>query len=208
MAHELPDLPYAYDALEPHVDAMTMEIHHGKHHNTYVTKLNAALEKHSELADKPVEELIAQIGALPSDIQTAVRNNGGGHANHAMFWQLMSPNGGGTPGGALGDAIGQAFGDFATFQEQFKNAALGRFGSGWAWLIVDDAGQLAITDTPNQDTPLMRDTAPKAGTPILGVDVWEHAYYLKYQNRRPDYVDAWWNVVNWDEVARRFDAAK
>ena len=208
MAHELPDLPYAHDALEPHIDATTMEIHHSKHHNTYVTKLNGALEKHPELADRPVEELIAEIGALPGGIQTAVRNNGGGHANHAMFWQLMSPKGGGEPGGALGDAIGQTFGDFATFQEQFKNAALGRFGSGWAWLIVDDSGQLQITDTPNQDSPLMRDLAPTPGTPILGVDVWEHAYYLKYQNRRPDYVDAWWEVVNWDEVARRFEAAK
>ena len=208
MAHQLPELPYAYDALEPHIDATTMEIHHTKHHNTYVTKLNAALEKHSDLADRPVEELIAEIGALPSDIQTAVRNNGGGHANHALFWQLMGPNGGGEPGGALGDAINQVFGDFGKFQEQFKNAALGRFGSGWAWLIVDRSGQLQITDTPNQDSPLMQDTAPRAGTPILGVDVWEHAYYLKYQNRRPDYVDAWWNVVNWDEVARRFDAAK
>jgi len=208
MAHELPALPYEYNALEPHIDAMTMEIHHSKHHNTYVTKLNGALEKHPELADKPVEELISKIAALPSDIRTAVRNNGGGHANHAMFWQIMGPNGGGQPSGALGEAIQQTFGDFAKFQEQFKNAALGRFGSGWAWLIVDGSGKLQITDTPNQDSPLMQDTAPTAGTPILGVDVWEHAYYLKYQNKRPDYVDAWWNVVNWDEVAKRFDAAK
>ena len=208
MAHQLPELPYAYDALEPHIDAQTMEIHHSKHHNTYVTKLNAALEKHPELADRPVEELIADIGALPSDIQTPVRNNGGGHANHAMFWQLMSPEGGGEPGGELGDAIKKGWGDLASFQEEFKNAALGRFGSGWAWLIVDRSGNLAITDTPNQDTPLMQDLAPQPGTPILGIDVWEHAYYLKYQNRRPDYVDAWWNVVNWDEVARRYDAAK
>ena len=207
MAHELPELPYPYDALEPHIDAMTMEIHHSRHHNTYVTKLNGALEKHPELADKPVEELIASISALPGDIQTAVRNNGGGHANHAMFWQIMGPNGGGEPGGAVGEAIKEAFGDFASFREQFKNAALGRFGSGWAWLIVD-GGKLEITDTPNQDSPLMTDTAPKSGTPILGIDVWEHAYYLKYQNKRPDYVDAWWDVVNWDEVARRFDAAK
>jgi Fe-Mn family superoxide dismutase len=208
MAHELPALPYEFDALEPHIDAKTMEIHHGKHHNTYVTKLNGALEKHPELADKPVETLISEIGALPGAIQTAVRNNGGGHANHAMFWQLMSPNGGGEPSGALADAIKQVWGDVASFKEAFKNAALGRFGSGWAWLIVDRSGGLKITDTPNQDSPLMSDIAPEPGTPILGVDVWEHAYYLNYQNRRPDYVDAWWNVVNWDEVAKRFDAAK
>ena len=208
MAHELPPLPYGFDALEPHIDAQTMEIHHDKHHNTYVTKLNGALEQHPELADKPVEALISEIGALPSPIQTAVRNNGGGHANHAMFWQLMSPNGGGEPGGTLGEAINETWGDFASFQEAFKNAALGRFGSGWAWLIVDRSGGLKITHTPNQDTPLMQDLAADPGTPILGIDVWEHAYYLKYQNRRPDYVDAWWNVVNWDEVARRFDAAK
>ena len=208
MAYELPDLPYGADALEPHIDQTTMEIHHGKHHNTYVTKLNAAIEQHSDLGDQPVEELIANIGKLPDDIRTAVRNNGGGHANHSMFWQIMGPNGGGKPGGAVGDAIDQAFGGFDKFQEQFKNAALGRFGSGWAWLIVDDNGGLQITDTPNQDSPLMRDVAPTPGTPILGVDVWEHAYYLKYQNKRPDYVDAWWNVVNWDEVAKRFDAAK
>ena len=208
MAHELPPLPYDFDALEPHIDAKTMEIHHGKHHNTYVTKLNAALEQHSDLADKPVETLISEIGALPGAIQTAVRNNGGGHANHAMFWQLMSPNGGGEPSGALADAIKQVWGDVASFKEAFKNAALGRFGSGWAWLIVDRSGSLKITDTPNQDSPLMTDVAPEPGTPILGIDVWEHAYYLNYQNRRPDYVDAFWNVVNWDEVARRFDAAK
>jgi len=208
MAYELPDLPYDFDALEPHIDATTMQIHHDKHHNTYVTKLNAAIEQHPDLGAKPVEELIANIGSLPEDIQTAVRNNGGGHANHALFWQLMGPNGGGKPGGAVGDAIDQAFGGFDKFQEQFKNAALGRFGSGWAWLIVDPGGNLQITDTPNQDTPLMRDMAALPGTPILGIDVWEHAYYLKYQNKRPDYVDAWWNVVNWDEVAKRFDAAK
>jgi len=208
MAHELPSLPYAFDALEPHIDAKTMEIHHGKHHNTYVTKLNAALEKAPDLADKPVEELIAKIGALPKDIQTAVRNNGGGHANHSMFWQIMSPEGGGEPAGALGDAIQKGWGDFASFRDQFKNAALGRFGSGWAWLVVDGSGKLAITDTPNQDSPLMADTAPMAGTPVLGIDVWEHAYYLNYQNRRPDYVEAFWNVVNWGEVGRRYEAAK
>ena len=208
MAYELPDLPYDFDALEPHIDATTMQIHHDKHHNTYVTKLNAAIEQHPDLGEKPVEELIANIGSLPEDIQTAVRNNGGGHANHALFWQLMGPKGGGKPGGAVGEAIDQTFGGFDKFQEQFKNAALGRFGSGWAWLIVDPGGNLQITDTPNQDTPLMRDMAAQPGTPILGIDVWEHAYYLKYQNKRPDYVDAWWNVVNWDEVARRFDATK
>ena len=208
MAHTLPSLPYEFEALEPHIDATTMQIHHGKHHNTYVTKLNAALENHRELADKPVEQLISEIGALPSDIQTAVRNNGGGHANHTMFWHMMSPNGGGEPSGALADAIYSGWGDLATFKEQFKNAALGRFGSGWAWLIVDRSGTLKITDTANQDSPLMQDIAAEPGTPLLGVDVWEHAYYLNYQNRRPDYVDAWWNVVNWDEVARRFDEAK
>lgn len=208
MAHELPQLPYAYDALEPHIDATTMEIHHGKHHNTYVTNLNAALESHPELAEKPVETLISEIGALPSAIQTAVRNNGGGHANHDFFWKIMSPNGGGEPAGALAEAINKGWNDFASFREAFKKAGLGRFGSGWAWLIIDDSGNLQITDTPNQDSPLMRDTAPKAGTPILGVDVWEHAYYLKYQNRRPDYLDAWWNVVNWEEVGRRYEAAK
>ena len=208
MAHELPSLPYAHDALEPHIDATTMQIHHGKHHNTYVTNLNAALEKHGELADKPVEELISEIGALPQDIQTPVRNNGGGHANHAMFWQMMSPKGGGEPAGDVADAIAKGWGDFASFRDAFKKAALGRFGSGWAWLIVDAGGRLGITSTPNQDSPLMRDLAPDPGTPILGLDVWEHAYYLSYQNRRPDYVDAWWNVVNWDEVARRYAAAK
>lgn len=208
MAHELPDLPYATNALEPHIDQTTMEIHHGKHHNTYVTKLNAALESHPELADKPVEELISQIKALPADIQTPVRNNGGGHANHSLFWQLMSPSGGGEPGGRVGDAINQKWGSFSAFKEAFTNAALGRFGSGWAWLIVDHSGNLQITSTPNQDSPLMQDIAEAPGTPLLGIDVWEHAYYLKYQNRRPDYVDAWFNVVNWDEVNRRFEAAQ
>ncbi len=208
MAHELPELPYPHNALEPSIDATTMEIHHGKHHNTYVTNLNAALEKHSELADKPVEELISEIKALPADIQTPVRNNGGGHANHALFWQIMSPQGGGEPTDALGEAIKQGWGDFASFREAFKKAALGRFGSGWAWLIVDDSGNLQITDTPNQDTPLMRDLAPTPGTPIIGIDVWEHAYYLNYQNRRADYVEAWWNVVNWHEAGKRYEAAK
>jgi len=208
MAYELPDLPYGFDALEPHIDTTTMQIHHGKHHNTYVTKLNGAIENHPELADKPVEDLISNIGALPSDIQTAVRNNGGGHANHSMFWEIMGPNGGGEPGDALADAIGQEWGSFDKFKEAFANAAVGRFGSGWAWLIVDAGGNLKITSTPNQDSPLMQDVAPDPGTPVLGLDVWEHAYYLNYQNRRPDYIEAWWNVVNWDEVAKRYDAAK
>lgn len=208
MAHELPELPYAHDALEPHIDAKTMEIHHGKHHNTYVTKLNAALENHSDLAAKPVNELIRRIKDLPADIQTPVRNNGGGHANHTLFWQVMSPNGGGEPSGDLADAIKSAFGSFDAFKEQFTNAALGRFGSGWAWLIVDGKGQLQVTHTPNQDTPLMEDLVETPGTPILGLDVWEHAYYLSYQNRRPDYVSAFWNIVNWDEVAKRYAAAK
>lgn len=208
MAYELPPLPYDHDALEPHIDATTMQIHHGKHHNTYVTKLNAAIEQHPELGEKPVEELISSIGALPADIQGAVRNNGGGHANHTMFWEIMSPNGGGEPGGALGKAIQQVWGSFDAFKEAFANAAVGRFGSGWAWLIVDGSGNLKITSTPNQDSPLMQDKADDPGTPILGLDVWEHAYYLNYQNRRPDYIEAWWNVVNWDEVAKRHDAAK
>lgn len=207
MAYELPDLPYGYSALEPHIDSTTMQIHHGKHHNTYVTKLNGALENHPDLAGKPIEQLISNIGALPSDIQTAVRNNGGGHANHSIFWQMMSPKGGGEPGGALGNAIQQSWGSVDKFKEEFGNAAVGRFGSGWAWLIVDDSGALKITSTPNQDSPLMTDLAADPGTPILGLDVWEHAYYLNYQNRRPDYIAAWWNVVNWEDVAKRFDSA-
>ncbi|MDX1610632.1 MAG: superoxide dismutase [Halofilum sp. (in: g-proteobacteria)] len=207
MAYELPDLPYDYDALEPHIDADTMKIHHGKHHNTYVTKLNAAIENEPKLGEQPVEDLIANIGKLPKEIQVAVRNNGGGHANHSMFWQVMSPKGGGEPGGALADAINETWESFDKFKEAFANAAVGRFGSGWAWLIVD-GGKLKITSTPNQDSPLMQDVADDPGTPILGLDVWEHAYYLKYQNRRPDYIEAWWNVVNWDEVAKRYDAAK
>ena len=207
MAYELPPLPYDHDALEPHIDATTMEIHHGKHHNTYVTKLNGAIEKHSDLGDQPVEELIARIGDLPKEIQGPVRNNGGGHANHSLFWQLMSPDGGGKPSGDLAAAIEKGWDNLDGFKEAFANAAIGRFGSGWAWLIVDDSGELRITSTPNQDTPLMRDVADDPGTPILGLDVWEHAYYLKYQNRRPDYIDAWWNVVNWDEVAKRYASA-
>ncbi len=201
MAHELPQLPYAHDALEPHIDQRTMEIHHGKHHQGYVNNLNAALEKHPELFEKSVDDLVRGLNSVPADIQTAVRNNGGGHANHSLFWTVMSPSGGGEPRGALADAINGKFGDFNTFKEQFSNAAKTRFGSGWAWLVVDD-GKLEVTSTPNQDSPLSY-----GKTPILGIDVWEHAYYLNYQNRRPDYIAAWWNLVNWDEVARRFQAA-
>jgi len=202
MAHELPNLPYAYDALEPNIDAQTMEIHHSKHHAAYVAKLNGALEKFPDLQGKSVEELIAGISSVPADIRGAVRNHGGGHANHTLFWTVMGPNGGGEPSGDLASAIGSAFGDFATFKRQFSDAAATRFGSGWAWLALD-GGQLVVESTPNQDSPLM-----EGRMPILGLDVWEHAYYLKYQNRRPDYISAWWSVVNWDEVARRFEAAK
>ncbi|WP_017728335.1 superoxide dismutase [Halalkalibacterium ligniniphilum] len=202
MAYELPQLPYAANALEPHIDEQTMNIHHGKHHNTYVTKLNAALEGHDDLAGKSIEELVSNLDAVPENIRGAVRNNGGGHANHTLFWQILSPNGGGAPTGELADAINDAFGSFDAFKEQFADAAANRFGSGWAWLIVD-GGKLAITSTPNQDTPLM-----EGKTPILGLDVWEHAYYLNYQNRRPDYINAFWNVVNWDEVTKRYNEAK
>jgi superoxide dismutase, Fe-Mn family len=208
MAHTLPALPYAFDALEPHIDARTMEIHHGKHHQAYVNNLNAALEKAPEFADRPLETLLADLHALPEGVRTAVRNNGGGHWNHALFWRLMAPSGegaGGEPGGTLGDAIGATFGGFQQFREQFAAAAAGRFGSGWAWLLAE-GGKLSITSTPNQDNPIMDGKA--AGSLLLGLDVWEHAYYLKYQNRRPDYVAAWWNVVNWPEVARRFETAK
>jgi Fe-Mn family superoxide dismutase len=208
MAHTLPALPYAFDALEPHIDARTMEIHHGKHHQAYVNNLNAALEKAPELVDRPLESLLADLHALPEGVRTAVRNNGGGHWNHALFWQLMAPAGrgvGGEPGGKLGETIGASFGGFQQFREQFAAAAAGRFGSGWAWLLAE-GGKLSITSTPNQDNPIMDGKA--AGSILLGLDVWEHAYYLKYQNRRPDYVAAWWNVVNWPEVERRFAAAK
>jgi Fe-Mn family superoxide dismutase len=197
MAHTLPPLPYAPDALEPHVDAQTMQIHHGKHHQAYVTNLNAAIEKAPELADKPIEQILADLNAVPEPVRTAVRNNGGGHWNHSQFWQWMGPNAGGEPGGALGQAITSSFGDFAKFRDQFKAAATGRFGSGWAWLVRKGDG-LAITSSPNQDNPLMEGTRPQ--DVLLGLDVWEHAYYLKYQNRRPDYIDAWWNVVNWGNV--------
>ncbi len=202
MAYELPELPYAYDALEPHIDKETMNIHHTKHHNTYITNVNAALEGHDDLASKSVEELIADLDAVPESIRTAVRNNGGGHANHSLFWQLLSPNGGGTPTGALAEAIDSKFGSFDEFKTKFENAGKTRFGSGWAWLIVAN-GELEVVSTPNQDSPVM-----EGNTPILGVDVWEHAYYLQYQNRRPDYLAAFWNVVNWEEVSKRFEAAK
>jgi Fe-Mn family superoxide dismutase len=202
MAHQLPALPYAHDALEPHIDKQTMEIHHGRHHATYVNNLNAALEAHPDLQNKSVEELISNLDALPESIRTAVRNNGGGHANHSLFWEILSPNGGGQPTGELADAINAAFGSFDNFKAEFAKAATGRFGSGWAWLVAD-GGKVSITSTPNQDSPIM-----EGKTPILGLDVWEHAYYLKYQNKRPDYIAAFWNVVNWDEVSKRFAAAK
>ncbi|MEX2356051.1 MAG: superoxide dismutase [Thermaerobacterales bacterium] len=201
--HQLPDLPYPKDALEPHIDAQTMEIHHGRHHNTYITKLNEALEGHSDLAGRDIEDLMRNLDSVPEGIRTAVRNNGGGHSNHSLFWQVMSPNGGGAPAGALADAINKACGSFDQFKEKFAAAGVGQFGSGWAWLVVKQDGSVAVTSTPNQDTPLMN-----GDTPILGLDVWEHAYYLKYQNKRPDYIQAWWNVVNWDEVTRRFEAAR
>ena len=194
MPHSLPPLPYDFAALEPHIDAQTMQIHHGKHHAAYVNNLNAALEKHPALASKSVEDLIAGLSAVPEEIRTAVRNNGGGHVNHTMFWQIMGPGKGGAPTGAIADAITGAFGSFDAFKEQMNKAGVGRFGSGWAWL-VSSGGKLSIASTPNQDNPLME--GKKA---ILGLDVWEHAYYLKYQNRRPDYIGAWWNVVNWAEV--------
>ncbi|HEX2602385.1 MAG TPA: superoxide dismutase [Gemmatimonadaceae bacterium] len=200
MAFTLPPLPYDFAALEPYIDAKTMEIHHGKHHQAYVNNLNAAIEKAPELASKSLDDLIRNVNKAPEAVRTAVRNNGGGHWNHSMFWQIMAPKAGGEPGGNLGNAIKSAFGDFAKFREQFNAAATGRFGSGWAWL-VNNGGKLSITSTPNQDNPLME--GQKA---ILGLDVWEHAYYLKYQNKRPDYIQAWWNVVNWKEVEKRFSA--
>jgi Fe-Mn family superoxide dismutase len=197
MAHSLPPLPYPSDALEPHIDKQTMEIHHGKHHNAYVTNLNAALEKAPELQSKSAEDLIKGLNSVPEPIRAAVRNNGGGHVNHSMFWQIMGPNAGGAPTGAIADAINAAFGGFDKLKEEFKKAAVGRFGSGWAW-IVDNGGKIAIESTPNQDNPMM-----DGKKPVFGIDVWEHAYYLKYQNRRPDYIDAWWNVVNWNEINKR-----
>lgn len=200
MAFELPKLPYGYDALEPHIDARTMEIHHSKHHQAYTNNFNAALEKHSELAGKSVGELLRDLNSVPEDIRTAVRNNGGGYKNHKIFWMIMSPDGGGEPSGALAEAINAGFGDFASFKDTFSKAAATRFGSGWAWLSKTANGSLVVSSTPNQDTPLM-----EGNFPILCLDVWEHAYYLNYQNRRGDYIAAWWNVVNWEEVSRRFE---
>lgn len=202
MAFKLPELPYAYDALEPHIDKETMTIHHTKHHNTYVTNLNKAIEGVSALEDQSIEELVANLNSVPENIRTAVRNNGGGHANHSLFWTLLSPNGGGAPTGELADAIEKELGGFEKFKSDFSYDGTGRFGSGWAWLVVNN-GKLEITSTPNQDSPLT-----EGKTPILGLDVWEHAYYLNYQNRRPDYISAFWNVVNWDEVARLYSEAK
>lgn len=203
MAFKLPDLPYAYNALEPHIDARTMEIHHTKHHQAYINNANAALEKYPDLQNKSVEELLKNLNSLPEDIRTAIRNNGGGHANHSLFWPVMGPNGGGQPSGELANAINSALGSFDNFKDQFSKAAATRFGSGWAWLSVDGSGNLKVTSTANQDSPLSEGL-----TPILGLDVWEHAYYLNYQNRRPDYISAWWNVVNWDQVAKNYSAAK
>ena len=202
MTYELPKLAYEFSALEPHVDALTMEIHHDKHHNAYVTNLNAAVEKHPALFEKSVEELVADLASVPEDIRGAVRNNGGGHANHSLFWTVISPNGGGQPTGELAAAMDTKFGGFDAFKQAFSQAAATRFGSGWAWLVVSN-GELEVVSTLNQDNPLT-----DGKTPILGLDVWEHAYYLNYQNRRPDYIAAFWNVVDWNEVARRYEAAK
>jgi len=200
MAFTLPDLPYDYSALEPHIDARTMEIHHTKHHQKYIDTANEALSG-TEWADKPAEEVLQNLGSLPNDIKTKVRNNAGGHANHSFFWTVMGPDGGGEPSGAVADAISEAFGSFKQFQEKFTETGVGQFGSGWAWLVLD-GGKLDVIGLPNQDSPVI-----EGKTPILGVDVWEHAYYLKYQNKRPDYIEAWWNTVNWDEVNRRFEGA-
>ena len=197
MAFTLPALPYPTDALEPHIDKLTMEIHHGKHHNAYVTNLNAALEKHPELQSKSIEDLLKNINTVPEDIRTAVRNNGGGHWNHSQFWKWMAPNAGGAPSGAIADAINGSFGSFDTFKDLFAKAGVGRFGSGWAW-VIDSGGKLAVESSANQDSPLM-----EGKKIVFGIDVWEHAYYLKYQNRRPDYIGAWWNVVNWAEINKR-----
>jgi Fe-Mn family superoxide dismutase len=202
MAHELPALPYAFDALEPHIDARTMEIHHGKHHAAYVANLNKALDGHADLQAKPLADLLADLASVPEAIRTAVRNNGGGHYNHSLFWKIMKPGGGGEPSGALGDAITSTFGSFEDFKAGMNKAGATRFGSGWAWLFAKN-GKLEIGSSPNQDSPIM-----DGGSPILGIDVWEHAYYLHYQNRRPDYLAAWWNTVNWEQVAENFAAAK
>jgi superoxide dismutase, Fe-Mn family len=200
MTYEVPPLPYAYNALEPYIDEQTMQVHHDKHHAAYVNNLNAALEGQAALAALPVDQLIRRLSEVPETIRTAVRNNGGGHLNHTMFWEIMRPGGAGAPGGALGSAIQQAFGSFDDFKAKFKDAGVKRFGSGWVWLVRDQSGALQVTSTANQDNPLSDGLYP-----VMGNDVWEHAYYLKYQNRRPDYLDAWWNVVNWDEVARRYE---
>lgn len=203
MAHQLPPLPYANNALEPHIDETTMMIHHDRHHNAYVTNLNAALDKHPELHDKSLEALISDLNSVPEDIRTAVRNNGGGHANHSLFWETIAPNAGGTPTGALAAAIDSDLGGFDKFKEAFAAAATTRFGSGWAFLVVGKDGKLKVYSLPNQDSPIM-----EGETPILGIDVWEHAYYLKYQNKRPDYIQAFYNVINWAEVGKRYEAAK
>ncbi len=203
MAHSLPALPYAYDALEPHIDAKTMEIHHTKHHQAYITNLNKALEGKSALESKSVEALISDLGSVPAEIRGAVRNHGGGHANHSLFWKTLGPKAGGEPTGKLTDAIKQDFGSFAAFKEKFETAAKGQFGSGWAWLSIDKAGKLEVSSTGNQDSPLM-----EGKRPIFGLDVWEHAYYLKYQNRRPDYITAIWNIVNWNVVSENYTAIK
>jgi Fe-Mn family superoxide dismutase len=203
MAHELPALPYATDALEPNIDTATMEIHHGRHHNAYVTNLNKALETAPELASKSIEDLISDLNAVPESIRTAVRNNGGGHANHSLFWKTISPNGGGQPSGALAAAIDSELGGFDKFKETFAAAGATRFGSGWAWLALDKGGKLKVYSLPNQDSPIM-----EGETPLLGLDVWEHAYYLKYQNKRPDYIAAFWNIVDWKAVGASYDAAK
>jgi len=202
MNFELPKLGYAYDALEPHIDAKTMEIHHTKHHKTYIDKLKAAVDNYPELKEKPLEDVLRDLNNVPDEIRTAVRNNGGGHYNHTLFWTILGPDKGGKPTGELGEAIDKTFGSFDQFKEAFANAAKGRFGSGWAWLVVTPAGELKITDTPNQDVPL------DEGQPILGLDVWEHAYYLNYQNRRPDYINAFWNVVDWDQVSEYYQQLK
>jgi superoxide dismutase, Fe-Mn family len=203
MAYELPPLPYDYNALEPHIDAQTMQLHHDKHHQAYVTNLNNALQGLSQFDNMPVEQLVRNINQVPENVRTAVRNNGGGHVNHSMFWQIMKPNGGGEPTGAIASAISSTFGSFDTFKQQFNDAGVKRFGSGWAWLVMDQNGNLSVISTANQDSPFMDGLYP-----VMGNDVWEHAYYLKYQNRRPDYLAAWWNTVNWDEINKRHAQAR
>ena len=206
MSFTLPELSFSTNALEPHIDARTMEIHHGKHHQTYINNLNNALNGHDQLLSMRIEDLISDLSSLPESVQGAVRNNGGGHANHSFFWESLSPSGGGLPSGELADSISSTFGNFDALKESFAKAALTRFGSGWAWLIQRADGTLAVTSTPNQDSPLMEGIADECGTPLIGLDVWEHAYYLNYQNRRPDYVAAFWNVLDWDQVSSRFNA--